>query len=290
MISSIVKLIRPYQWVKNIFLFAPLFFSFSFDIENITNVAIGFMIFCLISSSIYVLNDYHDIEEDRYHPTKKDRPFASGEVSKKYGVFIIISLIILAFSLSLFLKMPLGFLSTVCIYLFINLLYTFWLKHISILDISIIAVGFVLRIYAGAFIIGVYPSMWIVLVTFLLALFLALAKRRDEYLLLLDGKRTRKNIDGYNLEMLNASMTLMAAVTVISYIMYTVSSDVILRLRTDNLYITSMFVIIGILRYIQITFVEKNSGSPSKVALQDRFLHLVIVGWILSFYLIVKVF
>lgn len=290
MISSMVKLIRPYQWVKNIFLFAPLFFSFSFNIENITNVAIGFMIFCLISSSIYVLNDYHDIEEDRYHPTKKDRPFASGKVSKKYGVFAIISLLILAFLLSLFLKMPLDFLSTICIYLFINLLYTFWLKHISILDISIIAFGFVLRIYAGAFIIGVYPSMWIVLVTFLLALFLALAKRRDEYLLLLDGKRTRKNIDGYNIEMLNASMTFMAAVTVISYIMYTVSPDVIHRLGTSNLYITSIFVIIGILRYMQITFVEKNSGSPSKVALQDRFLHLVILGWILSFYLIVKVF
>ena len=168
-----------------------------------------------------------------------------------------------------------------------NIAYTFSLKHISILDISIIAIGFVLRIYAGAALIDNTPSMWIVLVTFVLALFLALAKRRDDCLLALDGKKTRKNIDGYNLEMVNAAMTLMAGVTVVSYIMYTVSPEVTQRLGT-NLYLTSAFVIIGILRYMQLTFVEHNSGSQTKLVLKDRFLQLVLIGWIGSFYMIIK--
>jgi hypothetical protein len=132
--------------------------------------------------------------------------------------------------------------------------------------------------------------MWIVLVTFVLALFLALAKRRDDCLLALDGKKTRKNIDGYNLEMLNAAMTLMAGVTVVAYIMYTVSPEVIERLGTHNLYITALFVIIGILRYMQLTFVEQNSGNPTKLVLKDRFLQITIILWITSFYLIIRGF
>jgi len=145
-----------------------------------------------------------------------------------------------------------------------------------------------LRILAGAFLIQLSPSTWIVLVTFLLALFLALAKRRDDCLLAREGKKTRKNIDGYNLEMVNASMTLMAGVTIVAYIMYTVSPEVIVRLGTHNLYLTSFFVILGIMRYMQVTFVEQNSGSPTKLILKDRFLQLVLVGWIVSFYIIIK--
>lgn len=174
------------------------------------------------------------------------------------------------------------------IYIIMNIAYTFALKHISILDISIIAIGFVLRIYAGAVLIGNTPSMWIVLVTFVLALFLALAKRRDDCLLALDGKKTRKNIDGYNLEMVDAAMTLMAGVTVVAYIMYTVSPEVIERLGTHNLYITALFVIIGILRYIQLTFVEQNSGNPTKLVLKDRFLKITIMAWLISFIVVVK--
>jgi hypothetical protein len=130
--------------------------------------------------------------------------------------------------------------------------------------------------------------MWIVLVTFLLALFLALAKRRDDVLLSLKGKQTRKNIDGYNLEMVNSAMTLMAGVTIVSYVMYTVSPEVVARLHTGNLYITSLFVIVGILRYMQLTFVEQNSGSPTKLVLKDRFLQAIIISWIACFYLTIK--
>ncbi len=282
-----IILLRPHQWIKNFFIFAPLFFTFNFQAEVVTTVAIGFILFCFAASAIYILNDYHDLVEDRAHPTKKSRPLASGEVSKKIAIFLMLTLFLVSLVGAAMLSSM--FVLVVAIYILMNIAYTFGLKHISILDISIIAIGFVLRIYAGAVLINNTPSMWIVLVTFVLALFLALAKRRDDCLLALDGKKTRKNIDGYNLEMVNAAMTLMAGVTVMSYIMYTVSPEVIERLGTHNLYLTSVFVIIGILRYMQLTFVEQNSGSPTKLVLKDRFLQLVLIGWIGSFYLIVKV-
>ncbi|MBD3839949.1 MAG: UbiA prenyltransferase family protein, partial [Epsilonproteobacteria bacterium] len=264
--KNIIQLIRPHQWIKNFFIFAPLFFTFNFQIEAVTTVMIGFALFSFAASSIYVLNDYHDINEDRAHPVKKNRPLASGAVSKKTAIVLMFTLftssLIGAAMLSSMFTLVLG------LYIAMNIAYTFGIKRISILDISIIAIGFVLRIYAGAVLIGKYPSIWIVLVTFVLALFLALAKRRDDCLLALDGKKTRKNIDGYNLEMVNAAMTLMAGVTVVSYIMYTVSAEVIERVGTHNLYLTSIFVIIGILRYMQLTFVEQNSGSPTKLVLK----------------------
>jgi 4-hydroxybenzoate polyprenyltransferase len=286
--KNTIILMRPHQWIKNFFVFAPLFFTFNFQSHLITTVAIGFALFSLAASSIYVLNDYHDIDEDRAHPTKKNRPLASGAVSKKTAIVLMFTLFAPALVGAAILS-PM-FALVVALYILMNVAYTFGLKHISILDISIIAIGFVLRIYAGAVLIGNTPSMWIVLVTFVLALFLALAKRRDDCLLALDGKKTRKNIDGYNLEMVNAAMTLMAGVTVVAYIMYTVSPEVIERLGTHNLYITALFVIIGILRYMQLTFVEQNSGSPTKLVLKDRFLQLVLMGWIGSFYMIIKGF
>lgn len=282
-----LQLLRLHQWIKNIFIFAPLFFSFNFSNEKLLASAIGFALFSLTASSIYILNDYHDIQEDREHPTKKNRPLASGAISKNKALMLMGFLS--ATSAAMAFEHSLSFGLILLLYIGINIGYTYGMKHISIIDISIIAIGFVLRIYAGAALIDTAPSMWIVIVTFLLALFLALAKRRDDCLLALDGKKTRKNIDGYNLEMVNSAMTLMAGVTVVSYLMYTVSPEVTQRLGTHNLYITSLFVIIGILRYMQLTFVEQNSGSPTKLVLKDRFLQFVLIGWIGSFYLIVKV-
>jgi len=288
MMKNILLLIRPHQWIKNFFLFAPLFFSFSFTSDKIIIVCMGFLLFSLVASSIYVLNDYHDVDEDKAHPTKRNRPLASGKVTKSSAKVLIFGL--MAFSILGSMMLSFEFMGVVLSYIVLNIAYTFKLKHVSILDISIIAIGFVLRIYGGAILIDNSPSMWIVLVTFVLALFLALAKRRDDCLLALDGKKTRKNIDGYNLEMVNSAMSLMAGVTILSYIMYTVSPEVIARLGTHNLYLTSFFVIIGILRYMQLTFVEQNSGSPTKLVLKDRFLQITILAWIASFYIIIKGF
>lgn len=286
-ILDLFTLLRPHQWIKNIFLFAPLFFSFAYTFDYFFNVLVGFMLFSFLASSIYIFNDYCDIEEDRQHPTKKNRPLAKGSITKQQAIVLMLFLSSLTFIASAFISLE--FMSILVIYATLNLLYSIRLKHIAILDISIIAIGFVLRIFAGAVLIDKPVSMWIILVTFLLALFLALAKRRDDVLLNQKGTKTRKNIDGYNLEMINASMTLMATSTVVSYIMYTVSPEVIAKTGTHNLYLSAIFVIIGVLRYFQLTFVEQNSASPTKLLLKDTFLQFIVLAWIISFYIIARI-
>jgi len=285
--SNIIKLLRPHQYIKNLFVFAPLLFTFHFIANDIINTVIVFVLFSLLASSIYVLNDYMDIEEDKQHPKKKFRPLASGRVSKNTGKILIIILSTISllsaylFNIQLF--------TVLCIYFVLNIAYSLKLKHITIVDIFIIATGFVLRLFAGASVIETPLSMWIIIMTFLLALFLAVAKRRDDVLLSLEGKETRKNIDGYNLEFVNAVMVFMSGVIVVAYILYTVSWEVIKRLNTEHLYLTSFFVILGIMRYMQITFVEENSGSPTKIVIKDRFLQITILFWLLSFYIVVSV-
>ena len=165
-----------------------------------------------------------------------------------------------------------------------NIAYSLRLKHIAIIDITLIAIGFVLRLFIGALATETPLSKWIVIMTFLLALFLALAKRRDDVMhFLKTGTKMRKVIDGYNIQLIDAAMMVMASVVTVSYLLYTTSPEVIDRIGSDNLYITTFFVILGILRYMQITFVEENSGSPTKVLLKDPFVILNCVAWVLSF-------
>lgn len=284
--NSIFTLLRIHQYIKNLFIFAPLFFTFSFDSEEFLNVLIAFILFSIIASSIYVLNDLMDIEEDKKHPIKRFRPLASGNVTKRNAKFLIILLSSMSLLIAFFFSMQLFI--VLMVYFILNIAYSLKLKHITIVDISIIATGFVLRLFAGSSVIDAELSMWIIIMTFLLALFLALAKRRDDVLLSIKGKETRKNIDGYNLEFVNATMILMSGVVIVSYILYTVSQSVMEKFDTENLYLTTFFVILGVMRYMQITFVEQNSGSPTKIVLKDRFLQLTILFWIISFIMVVK--
>jgi 4-hydroxybenzoate polyprenyltransferase len=284
--KNIIKLLRPHQYIKNLFVFAPLMFSFQFGLNEIQGTIIIFILFSLIASGIYVINDYMDIKEDKKHPEKCFRPLASGKVGKKNAVLLAIFLCSVSligayiYNFSLFLVLLL--------YFMLNIAYSLKLKHISIVDIFIIATGFVLRLFAGNSILSDELSMWIIVMTFLLALFLAIAKRRDDVLLSLQGKETRKNINGYNLEFVNAIMVLMSGVIIVSYILYTVSNEVVGRLHTDKLYLTAVFVIIGVIRYMQLTFVEQQSGNPTKILLKDKFLKVTIVFWLISYYFIVK--
>ena len=276
-----VKIVRPHQWIKNFFLFAPLFFSFQYSAYKILQVTLGFLLFSFAASGLYILNDIFDRKEDQHHPEKKQRPLAAGHIG--VNTAIVIMGILLLLSLAGAYMLSIGFLNILLLYIIMNIAYSLKLKQVSILDITLIAIGFVLRIYAGAEIIDVTPTHWIVLVTFLLALFLGLAKRRDDVLLENTGLKTRKNVDGYNLEMINAGMVFMAGVTTVAYIMYTLSEDVINRLDSSSIYLTSVFVIIGILRYMQITFVENRSGNPTYIVIKDSFLQLVIISWLASF-------
>ena len=281
--SDIVKLMRPHQYIKNLFIFLPLFFAMKItDMSLLGSAFIAFIAFSLTASAVYILNDYHDIEEDREHPTKRNRPLASGTISKKEAIFMMTALLLTGSIIMAFLSLKA--LGILIFYFMMNVAYSFRLKHISIVDVMIIAMGFVLRLFVGAVVTDIVLSMWIVIMTFLLALFLALAKRRDDVLIYLDtGKKMRKVIDGYNLQFLDTAMSIMASVVIVSYLSYTTSTEVVARVGSQYLYLTAFFVILGILRYLKITFVLQDSSSPTKIVLKDRFMQLVLLGWILSF-------
>ena len=282
-LPTIAKLLRPHQYIKNFFIFLPLFFALKItDTHLLLNATIAFIAFSLTASAIYILNDYFDIEDDRRHPEKKNRPLASGVIIKQQALKIMSTLFIAGFSLMAILSLKAT--AILALYAIMNIAYSLHLKHIAILDVTIIAIGFVLRLFIGSAVTDIPLSMWIVIMTFLLALFMALAKRRDDVLIYLDtGKKMRKVIDGYNLQFLDTAMAIMASVVIVSYTIYTTSPEVVERVHSQYLYLTALFVILGIMRYLQITFVLKDSGSPTKIVLRDRFIQLTLIGWIITF-------
>lgn len=285
---SWLKLIRIHQYIKNGFLFLPVFFALRFtEWDLVLQTFLAAACFSLVASSIYILNDILDVKEDRNHPTKKDRPIASGAISKTTAL-IGMGLLLLT-GLGGMAMLSLNSLYFTLVYFFMNIGYSLGLKHIPILDICMISIGFVLRLFVGAYVGEIPLSKWIILMTFLLALFLALAKRRDDVLLAMKGKEVRKSINGYNLQFINGGMMIMASVTIVAYISYCVSPSIIEKFNTEDLYLTVVFVILGILRYMQLTFVQEKSGSPSKVLLKDLFLQITIVAWVISFILLIYV-
>lgn len=283
---SLIKLLRPEQWIKNVFLFIPAFFAgVLLDFEVFFQVSLGFFAYCLAASGVYVINDYRDMEADRNHPEKCHRSLASGEILPMQAIFAMVILFVAGLTLALWIN-P-WFFSILLVYISFNIGYSFGLKHISILDILIVASGFLLRTVAGGIIADVPLSQWLVIMIFLLALFLVLAKRRDDLIIgMQSGKLMRKSIQHYNLDFTNACLTMLSGIIIVSYLMYTISEDVTKRLG-DHLYFTSIFVIAGIMRYLQITLVENNSGSPTKLLYSDNFTRFTLLGWILSFFIII---
>jgi decaprenyl-phosphate phosphoribosyltransferase len=281
-IIEIVKLIRPHHYIKNLFVLAPIFFSGLITNEVLLNQSlIAFILFSLAASSVYILNDIMDVSEDRLHPKKKNRPIASGSVPVSIAWIILTCFVVASLVGSWYISANLTY--VLILYIVMNILYSLGMKHLSIIDVTMISMGFVLRIFAGSVIIETDPSMWIILMTFLLSFFLGLSKRRDDVLMNANGLKTRKNIDGYNLDFVNAAMVVMASVVIFSYISYTISDLTQERLGTDYLYLTVLFVIIGIFRYFQITFVEENSGSPTKIMINDRFSQINIALWLITY-------
>ncbi|HYG38801.1 MAG TPA: decaprenyl-phosphate phosphoribosyltransferase [Cytophagales bacterium] len=282
-----IKLIRVHHWVKNGFLFIPVFFAGElFNLHNILLLLGGFIAFSLTASSIYILNDYRDIESDRQHPTKSKRPLASGAISTKVALPIAVLFLIGGLGLAYFID--LRFFVLVIIYFLLNLGYSMGLKNVSILDILILSSGFLLRTIAGGFIVDVFISQWLVIMIFLLALFLAIAKRRDDILIYMEsGKMMRKSIQFYNIEFVNLCITMISGVIIVAYLMYTISQEVTMRFQNDHVYYTAVFVIAGVMRYMQITYVEKESGNPTKILYKDRFIQLTLLGWILCFFAII---
>jgi len=281
-LRQFVRLIRMEHWVKNLFLFIPAFFAARLsEWPVLQHAVIGFLAFSLIASSVYVLNDLVDAPQDRNHPHKKSRPIASGAVSRRDAIVVLVAVFVAGMVLAALLK-PIVLL--ICLaYAAINVLYSFSLKHIAIVDISLIATGFLMRVFAGGAAAGVEVSHWLIVMTFLLALILGLAKRRGEYVIATDGHTFRRALEGYNLPFLDASITVCSTVAIVAYLMYCFSPEVTGRIRSDKIYFTAFFVIIGILRYLQLTLVFERTESPTRALLRDRFLQIVLLGWVAAF-------
>ena len=286
-----IQLLRPLQWIKNGFVFAPIFFSNNLlKWDYLLPTMIVFCSFCFISSSIYCFNDLHDVEADRLHPKKRKRPIASGAVSTKAGYALMGLCTILAFILLAFTpseNIPYLYI-IIGGYWLMNIAYCLKLKQIAIIDVSIIAIGFVMRVLIGGLASGVWISQWLVLMTFLVTLFLAFAKRNDDYRIYEQtGSKPRISITGYNQTFINEATAIIASITMVCYIMYTMSPDVIQRMGTRYVYLTSGWVLLGLLRYLQNMIVYGLSGSPTKSMVKDRFIQLCILGWLASFFAII---
>ena len=289
-IRHIIKVARPTHWIKNLFVFLPVFFGGGLlNTSEAVSAALTFLSFSLAASAIYCLNDIIDVNADRAHPVKCKRPIASGAITipQAYGMMALSMLV----SIVLMFLLPAGQTKTIFVivaYFLINVAYCLRLKDYAIIDVCIIASGFVLRILAGGYATGVQLSKWIVLMTFLLTLFLAFAKRRDDVLRMnTTGQAPRANTSRYNLTFINQAITITAGVMLVCYVMYTVSPEIIAQFATDKLYLTSILVILAILRYLQISFVDEKSGDPVKVALSDRATQLILLAWLLSFLAII---
>ncbi len=284
MMREFLKLLRVHQWVKNVFILLPAFFGLRITEPRTLMVAVGGALgFSMIASAVYILNDWRDREADRLHPKKKHRPLAANTVSVPAALS---TMTLMGFcGLILIGVFDLRALYLALVYVGMNILYTFWLKHIALLDIFIIGLGFVIRIGVGARVVtpDIPLSMWIVVMTFLGALFLGLAKRRDDVLLASNGLEIRKSIEGYNLLFINGAMVMMASVLIVGYLLYVSNPEVIAHFRSDKLYFTAGFVVLGVLRYMQLTFVEEKSGSPTRILLGDIFLQITIIGWLVTF-------
>jgi 4-hydroxybenzoate polyprenyltransferase len=278
-IQLLVKVMRPHQWVKNLFIFAPLLFGGKLaDLPSVGAALVAFCSFCLLSSSLYIYNDWIDAEEDRAHPEKRTRPISSGELP--VSVALAFSVVLAACALALAWTVGSGFLGVAVAYFVLILAYGASLKRLIVIDCIVIATGFVLRVVGGAVAVSVLPTHWLIVCAFLLALFLAFSKRRQE-LLILSGQAAghRKVLGLYTIPYLEQVNIILIGTTLVSYALYTVAPETIARFGTDALIYGTVFVIYGVLRYLALINDPQYGGNPSKMLLRDRPLLLAIIGW-----------
>jgi 4-hydroxybenzoate polyprenyltransferase len=282
-------LIRAPHWVKNVFVLAPLLFSKMFEDDTaVLRAVAAFAVFCLASSLVYVINDWCDRFDDAAHPLKRSRPFAAGDLRGADGVAIGVSLVLVGVAVGLAAGLPALFWAVVAAYVAANVAYSVWLRSVTLVDISIVASGFVLRVLAGSAALAVEPSEWIVLATGLLALLLALGKRRVD--LGYETAASRPSLGGYSVEFVDASLATLAASVIGFYALFTVSDYAVERYDSQNLYVTTFWVAIGVVRYLQVVIALGTRGSPTEIALFDRSMQVVAVGWLASFVLVAFVF
>jgi len=285
--NLVIKLLRVNHWVKNLFIFIPLFFSGNFlSSEKLIPTTIIFIGFSFTASFIYIINDIFDIEFDKIHPEKKNRPIASGKISIRQsliiGIFVLVAGLIIVWNISIN-----GLLLTI-FYVVLNFLYTIKLKQIPIVDFLIVALGFVIRILIGGEIGSIELTQWVIVMVFLLSLFIAVTKRRDDvYQYESFNKLNRKVVLNYTVEYMDNLITIISSTLLVSYLLFITSESVISRYPSKYLIISFLFVLVGVFRYNQITYVENKSGSPIKILFKDLFLQITLFLWVLVFFIVI---
>jgi 4-hydroxybenzoate polyprenyltransferase len=279
-VLNYIEMLRPRQWVKNVFVFAGLIFSRHFYYgESITTAIAAFVVFCALSSSVYILNDVLDYEEDKVHPTKRDRPIAAGAIPRTTAVVLSFIIGIVALYGAHFINAR--FLYICLLYAVMMILYSVAVKHIIILDVLFVAVGYVLRAIAGAVAISVEISAWLLLCTLLFALFLVVSKRRTEIVLLGDDAlRHRKTLDQYSVTMLDQMIAIVTSACIVSYCLYTLAPETVAKFNTRNLIFTVPFVVYGIFRYLYITYKRTEAAVPEQALLTDAPLLVCFILWV----------
>jgi 4-hydroxybenzoate polyprenyltransferase len=290
MVQELIRLMRPVHWAKNIFVLAPLVFAQRLhDPLSLKRAALAFFCFCAASSAIYIFNDYLDREEDRKHPIKALRPLAAGTVP--VGTALTLALLLTVSALAIAFSLGPDFLLVVLAYVILNLAYTKWLKHVVILDVMVVSIGFVLRVVAGGVAISVEVSTWLLLCTILLALFLAFSKRRHELMLLNDeASDQRKVLSHYSPTFLDQMINVVTASAVVSYAIYSISPETIQRFQTRFLIYTIPFVLFGIFRYLYLVYHQSTKLNPTEAIVRDRPSLLNLLLWGLSVLAIIYLF
>lgn len=286
-ILYLLEALRPKQWIKNFFIFVGIVFSGKlFNLEAVCNEVLGFVLFSLGAGAIYLLNDLRDIEEDRLHPEKCKRPLSSGRLNNKFALLASIIIIVAVIPLSFLLNT--GFGTVLLIYLIMNICYSLKLKDIVIIDVMIIAAGFVLRVLAGTSLVSVAPSNWLIICTISISLFLGFSKRRHELKVSIENsKHVRRVLEYYSTTFLDQMIAIVTASTIISYALYTLSEETIAKFGTRNLIFTFPFVLYGIFRYLYLIHQKDGGGNPTSTLFNDIPFLVNILLWGISIVLII---
>lgn len=281
------RIIRINNWVKNSFIFLPLFFSGEFfDKSKLISLFLSIISFSLVTSFIYIINDIFDIKYDKIHPQKKYRPIASGEISINKS--LILGFILLPIGLSFFWYFSYESFLLTLFYVTLNLFYSVKLKQIPIVDFIIVALGFVIRVLIGGIIGNIEITQWMIVMVFLLSLFIAVTKRRDDvFQYELNRKVNRKVVSKYTVEYMDKLITIISSTLLVSYLLFITSESVVFKYPSKYLILSFLFVLVGVFRYNQITYVKNKSGSPIKILFEDTFLQITILFWGLTFFFII---
>jgi 4-hydroxybenzoate polyprenyltransferase len=286
MLGAILVSLRPRQWVKNLFVFAGLVFGQRLFTAAFWPALAAFAIFCALSGAIYLVNDVADRDKDRLHPKKRERPVAAGRLSVRLALGVALTLVVVALAAAS--QISTGFVLVAVAYVVLLSAYSVWLKHVVIVDVLTVAVGFVLRALAGTLAIDVAISGWLLICTILIALFLALGKRRHEYLTLeADAARHRPILAEYSAGLLDQMIAVVTASTVTAYALYTMSPETVAKFHTQLLPVTLPFVLYGIFRYLYLLYRRQLGGNPSELFLNDRALLVNTACWVAAVLLII---